>query len=69
MADEMKTVALCYRWLIVNWTIKNKDQNTTLFVPENAFQMLVCEMAAIFSQPQCVKSLSMSDMLEPYVVL
>ena len=38
--------------VIVNWTLKNKlhwnsNQNTTLFVEENAFENVVCEMAAI----------------------
>ena len=30
-------------------------QNSKLFVQENAFESVVCDMAAILSRPQCVK--------------
>ena len=44
---------------IVNWTLRNKVQwnfnrNSNIFIQENAFQNVVCEMASILSRPQCV---------------
>ena len=47
-------------WNIIDWTIRNKlqwnfDQNSYIFIQENAFENVVCEMAAILSLPQCVK--------------
>ena len=47
-------------WIIVNWKLMNKLQwnlkrNSYIFIQENAFENIVCEMAAIFSRPQCVK--------------
>ena len=41
--------------LIINWTLRkkfqwNSKQNTTLFTQENAFENVVCEMAAILSR-------------------
>ena len=43
----------------VNWNLRNKHQwnlkwNSHILIQENAFENVVCEMAAIFSQPQCV---------------
>ena len=40
-------------WNIVNWTPKNKyqwnfNQNSSIFIQENAFQNFVCEMASIW---------------------
>ena len=51
---------LNHSWLIVNWTLRNKLQwitihNTNIFIEENALE-IVCEMAAILSRPQCVKT-------------
>ena len=45
-------------WNIVNWTLRNKhhwnfNRNSNIFIKENA-EDLVCEMASILSQPQCV---------------
>ena len=39
-------------WVIVNWTLRNKvqwnlNQNTKVFIHENAYENIVCEMAAI----------------------
>ena len=34
------------------WNLK---QNWCIFIQENAFETVVCEMASILSQPQCVK--------------
>ena len=46
-------------WNIVNWTIRNKilwnfNQNTKLFIHENAFENIVCQMAAILSRGRWV---------------
>ena len=46
--------------IIVNWTLRNKlpwnfNRNSNIFIQENAFESVVCEMAAILSRPQCVK--------------
>ena len=48
-------------WNIVNWTIRNKlqwnlNRNSNIFIQENAFESVICEMAAILSQPQCVNT-------------
>ena len=48
-------------WNIVNWTPGNKLQwilhgNWYIFIQENAFENVVCEMAYILSRPQCVKN-------------
>ena len=37
----------------------NFNRNSNIFIQENAFESVVCEMAAILSRPQCVKSLHM----------
>ena len=47
-------------WNIVNWSITNKLQwnfncKYYIFIQENAFKNVGCEMSAILSQPQCVK--------------
>ena len=43
------------RRVIVNWTFRNKlqwnfNQNTKFFIHENAYENIVCEMAAILSR-------------------
>ena len=43
-----------HRWVIVNWTLRNKlqwkfNENIKLFIHENASENIVCEMAAILS--------------------
>ena len=52
-------LASLHCWLIVNWTLKNKpqwnwNQNTKLFIHKNAFEKIVCEMAAILSRRRWV---------------
>ena len=47
--------------IIVNWTLRNKikwnfNQNSYIFIQENVFENVICEMAAILSQHQCVNS-------------
>ena len=50
---------LSWCWLTVNCTLRNKlqwnhNQNTKLFIQENAFENGVCKMSAILFRPQCV---------------
>ena len=50
-------------WEIVNWTLKNKihwnlNSNTNIFIHENAFENIVCEIAAILSKGRWVNSSS-----------
>ena len=47
-------------WNIVNWNFGNKlqwnlNRNSHIFIQENAFESVVCEIASILSRPQCVK--------------
>ena len=47
-------------WNIVDLTPRNTsqwniNQNPDIFIPENAFGNVVRKMAAILSQPQCIK--------------
>ena len=49
-------------WNIVYWTLWNKFQgnfnrNSNIFIHENEFESVVCEMASILSRPLCVKYL------------
>ena len=48
---------LIQSWVIVNWTLKDKNfnQNTKLFIHENIPENIVCEMTAILSRGKCVK--------------
>ena len=44
---------------IINWTLRNKlqwnlNQNSYIFIQENAFENVVWKMSAILSRPQCV---------------
>ena len=53
-------------WIIVNWTLANIfqwkfNQNTTIFIEENACENVVCEMPSILSRPQCVKKVRQSS--------
>ena len=48
-------------WIIYNWTLTyifqwNFNQNTKLFIHENASENIICEMAAILSRRRWVKS-------------
>ena len=45
---------------IVNWTLGNKlqwnfNRNSNIFIQENAFESVICEMASILYQPQCAE--------------
>ena len=55
-------------WIIVNWTLKNKhlwnyDQNYTFFIQEDAFENAVCEIAAISSRGDELRTLTPSIFL------
>ena len=60
--DSQSFPALTIKTLhIVISTIRNKIQwnlirNSYVFIHENAFENVVCEMAAILSRPQCVNA-------------
>ena len=60
LAHSRRQAYLNQCWNILNWTLRNKlqwnfKQNLYIFIQENAFDCVVCEMAAILSRPQCVK--------------
>ena len=51
---------------IVNWPLRNKlqwnfNRNLNIFIQENAFENVVCEMASILSRLQCVKLARMNS--------
>ena len=53
-------------WIIVNWALKNKlqwnfNQNSYIFIQEYAFENIICEMAAILSQPQEILDWSLNS--------
>ena len=53
-------------WNIVNWTLRNKlqcndNQNSWIFIQENAFENVVWKMAAIFPWPQCIDIIVVND--------
>ena len=57
-------------WIIVNWNLKNKlqwniKQNLCIFIQENAFENVVCKMAATLLWPQCVNSVEVSKSYLP----
>ena len=46
-------------WFIVNWTTRNKNQrslneNATIFIEDNVFENIVCNIVAILYRPECV---------------
>ena len=59
-------------WIVVSWTPRNNLQwnfswNAYILIQENLFQNVVGKMAAISSQPQCIKSPipTFSNYMEP----
>ena len=47
-------------WNIIDWSLRNilqwnLNQNSYIFIQENAFENVVCKMASILSRPQWVK--------------
>ena len=49
-------------------TKPSSDQKTTIFIPENAIEDVVCEMAAILYRPQWIK-LAGIDLVLSIVIL
>ena len=53
-------------WNIVNWTRRNNfqrnfDRKSNIFIQQNAFEDVFCEMAVILSRSQCVNNWWSSD--------
>ena len=49
-------------WNIANWTLRNKlkwifNRDTSIFIEENTFENVVCEVSAILFRPRCVNHL------------
>ena len=63
--------------VIVHWNLRNKlqwnfNQNTKLFIRENAFENIICEKAAILSRGRWVNSDlqdSMQDAIRPGAII
>ena len=61
-------------WNIVNWTLGNKFQwnfnrNSNIFIQENAFQNVVCDMTSILSRPQCDNIVSRRQHMESLILI
>ena len=59
-ASSVPSHYLSQCWLIVNWTLRNKlqwnsNQITKLFIHQNAFENVICEMSAILSRKRWVR--------------
>ena len=57
-------------WNIVNWNFGNKlqwnfNQNFNIFIQENAFENVICEMSAILSRPHVLTLVSRSQWVHP----
>ena len=57
---------------IVYLTLRNKQQwnsnrNSNIFIQENAFESVVCEMAAILSRPQCVNHITATFFMSHWI--
>ena len=60
VADRATSHYLNWCWNIVHLTLRNTlqwniKQNSYIFLQDNAFENVVCEMLAFLSWPQCVK--------------
>ena len=58
--------------LLINWTLRNKlrwnfNRYANIFIQENVFESVVCEMATILSRPQCVKDWTPIDSIFKWV--
>ena len=56
-------------WNIVNSNLKNElrcniKRNSCIFIQENVFENVVCEMASILSRPRCVNSSAVGNKRE-----
>ena len=58
-ARPLSEPMLEYCWLDFN-------QNFNIFIEENAFESVVCEMVATLSRPKCVKGQEMSRVMLAY---
>ena len=60
-------------WNIINFTLRHKlrrhvNESFYIFIKENAFENIVCQMAAIVSQPQCVTCWSaLCSVVHPFI--
>ena len=59
---------LNYCWVIVYWTLRNRilcnfNQNSCIFIQENAFENVVCKMAPILSQSHSVNTMAAHDLV------
>ena len=56
-AKPLSEPMLEYYWLDRRNTLQlDFNQNSNIFIQENAFESVVCKMAAILSRPQCVNN-------------
>ena len=58
-------------WNIANWTARNKLKFSTefsIFIQENAFENVVCEMASILSRLQCAKTVCLLKIIRRHRV-
>ena len=54
---------------IFNWTFRDKlqwnfNRKSNIFIHENAFEDVVCEMASILSLPQCVNYMALHELVD-----
>ena len=59
-ASSVPSHYLSQCWLIVNWTLTNKlqwnsNESKKLFIHQNAFENVICEMSAILSRKRWVR--------------
>ena len=72
--DQCQAIIQC--WNIFNWTLGNKlqwnlNQNSYIFIQENALANVVWKMAAILPRPQCVKNIiiKLSMLIDDQIVM
>ena len=66
LSPGWRLAIICTKYCnIVNLTLRNKlqwnfNRNWNIFIQENVFENIVCEMASIMCRPQCVNILTPS---------
>ena len=72
--DQCQAIIQC--WNIFNWTLGNKlqwnlNQNSYIFIQENALENVVWKMVAILPRPQCVKNIiiKLSMLIDDQIVM
>ena len=50
----LKSLSLSDNWALRNKLQGNFNRNSTIFIQENAFENVVCEIVVILYRPQCV---------------